>query len=112
MSKSINVKEQGWPSPEGMKCPNNQFYYVKFLTCRILISWGHSLSPMETLIFYLSFTMYQDGWRLKPPKLMMLEFGMPRALISDQGSHFYKHAMAILLKKYRVVHRVATAYHP
>ncbi|RDY02254.1 hypothetical protein CR513_14304, partial [Mucuna pruriens] len=56
--------------------------------------------------------MYRDGWRLKPPKLTMLKFGVPRALISDQGSHFYNHTMATLLDKYGVVHRVATTYHP
>ncbi|RDX96840.1 Gag-Pol polyprotein, partial [Mucuna pruriens] len=40
------------------------------------------------------------------------KFGVPKVLISDQGSHFYNHAMAMLLEKYGVVHRVATAYHP
>ncbi|RDX75126.1 hypothetical protein CR513_45034, partial [Mucuna pruriens] len=33
-------------------------------------------------------------------------------LVSDQGSHLYNHAMATLLEKYGVVHRVATVYHP
>ncbi|RDX96611.1 hypothetical protein CR513_20708, partial [Mucuna pruriens] len=32
--------------------------------------------------------MFRDGWRLGPPKLMMLKYGVPKALISDQGSHF------------------------
>ncbi|RDX87947.1 hypothetical protein CR513_30517, partial [Mucuna pruriens] len=39
-------------------------------------------------------------------------FGVPKALISDQGNHFCNRAMATLLEKYGVVHRVATAYHP
>ncbi|RDX68008.1 Gag-Pol polyprotein, partial [Mucuna pruriens] len=39
-------------------------------------------------------------------------FGVPKALISDQGSHFYNIVMSSLLHKYRVVHRIATAYHP
>ncbi|RDY13914.1 gag-pol, partial [Mucuna pruriens] len=39
-------------------------------------------------------------------------FGVPKALISDQGSHFYNRAMASLLQKYGVEHRIATAYHP
>ncbi|RDX61445.1 gag-pol, partial [Mucuna pruriens] len=39
-------------------------------------------------------------------------FGVPKALISDQGSHFYNRAMSSLLEKYGVVHRIATAYHP
>ncbi|RDX68911.1 pol, partial [Mucuna pruriens] len=40
------------------------------------------------------------------------KFGMPKALIRSQGSHFYNWAMATLLEKYGVVHRVAIAYHP
>ncbi|RDX82124.1 gag-pol, partial [Mucuna pruriens] len=39
-------------------------------------------------------------------------FGVPKALISDQGSHFYNRAMASLLQKYGVTHKIATAYHP
>ncbi|RDX96714.1 Pro-Pol polyprotein, partial [Mucuna pruriens] len=39
-------------------------------------------------------------------------FGVPKALISDQESHFYNRAMFSLLHKYRVVHRIATTYHP
>ncbi|RDX62794.1 Pro-Pol polyprotein, partial [Mucuna pruriens] len=38
--------------------------------------------------------------------------GVPKALISDQGCHFCNYAMATLLKKYGVVHRVATVYYP
>ncbi|RDY07572.1 pol, partial [Mucuna pruriens] len=41
-----------------------------------------------------------------------LKFGVPKALISDQGSHFCNRAMASLLQKYGVAHRIATAYHP
>ncbi|RDX85942.1 Gag-Pol polyprotein, partial [Mucuna pruriens] len=39
-------------------------------------------------------------------------FGVPKALISDQGSHFYNRTMSTLLEKYGVVHRVAITYHP
>ncbi|RDX77900.1 gag-pol, partial [Mucuna pruriens] len=38
--------------------------------------------------------------------------GVPKALISDQGSHFCNRAMSSLLHKYGVVHRIATTYHP
>ncbi|RDY06956.1 hypothetical protein CR513_08982, partial [Mucuna pruriens] len=59
----------------------------------------------------------KNGWRLGPPKLTMLKllwilFDVPKALISDQGSHLCNGAMAMLLEKYRVLHQVATAYHP
>ncbi|RDX93516.1 Gag-Pol polyprotein, partial [Mucuna pruriens] len=39
-------------------------------------------------------------------------FGVLKALISDQRSHFYNRAMDSLLHKYGVVHRVAIEYHP
>ncbi|RDX97044.1 Retrovirus-related Pol polyprotein, partial [Mucuna pruriens] len=39
-------------------------------------------------------------------------FGVPKVLISDQGSHFYNRVMSSLLHKYGVMHRIATAYHP
>ncbi|RDX96189.1 hypothetical protein CR513_21178, partial [Mucuna pruriens] len=39
-------------------------------------------------------------------------FDVPKVLINNQGSHFCNRAMAMLLEKYGVVHRVAIAYHP
>ena len=39
-------------------------------------------------------------------------FGMPKAIISDQGTHFCNRSMEALLRKYGVVHKVSTPYHP
>ena len=39
-------------------------------------------------------------------------FGVPKALISDKGTHFCNRLMESLLKKYGVTHKVSTAYHP
>ena len=39
-------------------------------------------------------------------------FGTPRAVISDEGSHFCNKLFASLLDKYGVKHRVKLAYHP
>uniref|UniRef100_A0A151UFE1 Retrotransposable element Tf2 n=1 Tax=Cajanus cajan TaxID=3821 RepID=A0A151UFE1_CAJCA len=39
-------------------------------------------------------------------------FGVPRAIVSDQGTHFCNRSMQALLKKYGVVHRISTPYHP
>ncbi|RDX97699.1 hypothetical protein CR513_19514, partial [Mucuna pruriens] len=52
----------------------------------VLALWDHSLSPKETLTFCKPLTM----------------FGVPKVLISDQGSHFYNRTMAMLLEKYGV----------
>ncbi|XP_070022008.1 uncharacterized protein [Nicotiana sylvestris] len=45
-------------------------------------------------------------------KNIFLRFGTPRALISDEGTHFCNRLLNNLLAKYGVRHRVATAYHP
>jgi hypothetical protein len=39
-------------------------------------------------------------------------FGVPKAVISDQGTHFCNRAIAALMVKYGVRHKVSTAYHP
>ena len=39
-------------------------------------------------------------------------FGVPKAIISDGGSHFYNKPFENLLAKYGVKHKVATHYHP
>ena len=39
-------------------------------------------------------------------------FGMPRAIISDGGLHFFNRPFENLLKKYGVTYKVSTAYHP
>ncbi|KAI9112876.1 hypothetical protein K1719_016193 [Acacia pycnantha] len=39
-------------------------------------------------------------------------FGVPRAIISDGGTHFCNRQFQSLLSKYGVTHRVTTPYHP
>lgn len=39
-------------------------------------------------------------------------FGIPRAIISDGGSHFVNKPFAALMKKYNITHKVSTPYHP
>ncbi|CAM8986465.1 unnamed protein product [Rhodiola kirilowii] len=39
-------------------------------------------------------------------------YGVPKAIISDQGTHFYNRMMASTLRHYHVHHRTSTAYHP
>ncbi|RDX83352.1 Gag-Pol polyprotein, partial [Mucuna pruriens] len=49
-----------------------------------------------------------DFWKSN----IFYRFGVPKRLISDQGSHLCNRAMSSLLHKYGVVHRIATTYHP
>ncbi|CAM8920450.1 unnamed protein product [Rhodiola kirilowii] len=39
-------------------------------------------------------------------------YGVPKAIISDQGTHFCNRMMASTLRHYHVHHRTSTAYHP
>ncbi|CAM8907941.1 unnamed protein product [Rhodiola kirilowii] len=39
-------------------------------------------------------------------------YGVPKAIISDQGTHFCNRMMAATLRHYHVHHRTSTAYHP
>nr|GEU90018.1 reverse transcriptase domain-containing protein [Tanacetum cinerariifolium] len=39
-------------------------------------------------------------------------FGIPKAIISDRGTHFYNDQFAKVMSKYGVTHRLSIAYHP
>ena len=45
-------------------------------------------------------------------KHIFTRFGTPRAIISDEGTHFCNKLFDALLLKYGVKHRIALAYHP
>jgi len=39
-------------------------------------------------------------------------YGMPRAIIRDHGTHFDNRSFDALLKKYSIIHHIATSYYP
>ncbi|GJY92064.1 reverse transcriptase domain-containing protein [Tanacetum coccineum] len=43
---------------------------------------------------------------------LFCRFGMPKALISDRGTHFCNKIMEKTMKRYGVNHRFSTSYHP
>nr|XP_027096224.1 uncharacterized protein LOC113716126 [Coffea arabica] len=43
---------------------------------------------------------------------IFVRFGMPKAIVSDRGTHFFNKTIAALFRKYGVLHRVSTSYHP
>nr|GEV84204.1 reverse transcriptase domain-containing protein [Tanacetum cinerariifolium] len=45
-------------------------------------------------------------------KSLFSQFGTPRAIISDRGTHFCNEQFAKVMLKYGVTHRLSTAYHP
>nr|GEY47039.1 hypothetical protein [Tanacetum cinerariifolium] len=45
-------------------------------------------------------------------KSLFSRFGTPKAIISNRGTHFYNDQFAKVMSKYKVTHRLSTAYHP
>ncbi|GKC10542.1 reverse transcriptase domain-containing protein, partial [Tanacetum coccineum] len=45
-------------------------------------------------------------------KSLFSQFGAPRAIISDRGTHFCNEKFDKVMLKYGVTHRLSTAYHP
>ena len=54
----------------------------------------------------------QGGIEALEGKHFFSRFGVPKAIISDGGSHFCNKPFENLLAKYGVKHKVATPYHP
>ncbi|GJY72791.1 reverse transcriptase domain-containing protein [Tanacetum coccineum] len=50
--------------------------------------------------------------RLDFLRRLFARFGVPKALISDRGTHFCNSQLEKALQKYRVTHKPSTAYHP
>ncbi|PKI69051.1 hypothetical protein CRG98_010520 [Punica granatum] len=71
-------------------------------------------------VFMDDFTVYAKATRANDAKVVVgflksnifSRFGIPRAIISYQGTHFCNRSVKALMKKYGVHHRVATTYHP
>ncbi|RDY09645.1 Pro-Pol polyprotein, partial [Mucuna pruriens] len=94
------------------------------LFCEVFDVWGIDFMgpfPMSNGYSYILLAIdYVPRWvevvatRTNDAKVVVdfLKFGVPKALVSDQGSHFCNRAMASLLQKYGVEHRIAIAYHP
>nr|GFB84913.1 reverse transcriptase domain-containing protein [Tanacetum cinerariifolium] len=45
-------------------------------------------------------------------KSLFSQFGTPKAIISDRGTHFYNDQFPRVMSKYGVTYRLSTAYHP
>ncbi|GKA69369.1 putative nucleotidyltransferase, ribonuclease H [Tanacetum coccineum] len=54
-----------------------------------------------------------DAWNVVNfLKKLFVRFGILKALISDRGTHFCNYQMERAMKRYGVIHRFSTAYHP
>jgi len=43
---------------------------------------------------------------------ILSRFGIPRAMISEDGIHFCNKPSESLMKKYEITHKVTSLYHP
>ena len=118
----IGVKDIGI-SLRGMKCHSHQFKKWRFLTFGL-----DFMGPFPSSFgnrYILVGVDYVSKWVEAIPsptnnakvvigffKKLFSKFGVPRAVISDGGSHFYNKQFELLLKRYGVHHRVATPYYP
>nr|GFB12069.1 reverse transcriptase domain-containing protein [Tanacetum cinerariifolium] len=53
-----------------------------------------------------------DARAVKFLKFLFSQFGTPKAIISDRGTHFCNDQFLRVMAKYRVTHRLSIAYHP
>ncbi|XP_038887143.1 uncharacterized protein LOC120077333 [Benincasa hispida] len=65
--------------------------------------------PLNSILVGETFDVW--GMDIMGPSFFIW-FGIPRAIISDQGTHFCNWTIEALMRKYGVLHRVATLYHP
>jgi len=81
---------------------------------------SHGFSCILLVVDYVSMWIEAKATKTNNSKVVVdfvrsnifSRFGVPKAIINDQGNHFCNSSLASLLQKYGVVHRVATAYHP
>nr|GEU31985.1 reverse transcriptase domain-containing protein [Tanacetum cinerariifolium] len=107
-----------------MRCLKTQYKFVKSLTFGALILWARSLLHEGKNILSWSLIICRNGFKGKrsPPmtpelfakflKSLFARFGSPRTIISDRSTQFCNDQFKKVMLKYRVTHRLSTAYHP
>jgi len=108
----------------------NQMPLTPILVCEIFDVWGIDfMGPFPSsfgnayillAVDYVSKWVEAKATRTDNAKVVVdfvksnifARFGVPRAMISDRGTHFCNRVVETLFKRYHVTHRVSTAYHP
>ncbi|GKC22702.1 reverse transcriptase domain-containing protein [Tanacetum coccineum] len=91
----VNVREK---SRNVMKCIKMLFKFARSLRCGVSISWAHSRLHEGTNIYSWSSITCRNGLKQSAPT---------KALPTNDARVFAK-----VMLKYRVTHRLSTAYHP
>jgi len=100
------------------------------LFCEVFDVWGIDFIGLFLVLFGFTYILlvvdYVSKWveakatRTSDSRVVMkfvrshifCRFEIPRAIISDQGTHFCNRSMTTLLQKYAIVHKISTPYHP
>ena len=45
-------------------------------------------------------------------KNVVIQFGCPNILMSDQGTHFVNQIIRVMTKEFHIQHKISTPYHP
>ena len=108
----------------------NEMIQIPILICELFDVWGIDfMGPFPSsfgFVYILLAVDYVSKWveaiatKTNDSKVVIgfirsnifSRFGIPRALISDQGTHFCNRPLEALLKKYGVFHKTSTPYHP
>nr|GEW69640.1 reverse transcriptase domain-containing protein [Tanacetum cinerariifolium] len=124
LSKTVNRANDKEKFHNVMRFLKPQSKFVKSLTFRALILWARSRLHEGTNIFSWPSIICRNGLKRKHSPLMTLvlfanslnlsspDLVAPRAIISDRGTHFCNDQFTKVMLKYRVTHRLSTAYHP
>ncbi|XP_059629667.1 uncharacterized protein LOC132272560, partial [Cornus florida] len=117
------VKHFFWEDPELFKyCPDQIIRRcIPETETTSILNFSHTLAcGGHFTVDYVSKWVEAATTRTSDHKVMIKfiqsnifsHFGTPRAIISDDGSHFRNHYLKSVLSKYSVIHKVATPYHP
>lgn len=108
----------------------NQMPLTLILVCEIFDVWGIDfMGPFPSsfgnayillVVDYVSKWVEANATRTNNAKVVVdfvksnifAKFSVPRAMISDRGTHFCNRVVEALFKRYHVTHQVSTAYHP
>lgn len=110
-----NANMQEWPLLTGMRCPTTHFLLegIDFMGL-FHVSFGYSYILL--VVDYVSKWVEDKAKKTNDAQVVVdfvksivfCRFGVPKAIINDQGRHFCNKTMPDLLQKYGVIHRFAT----